>query len=277
MVKIHESPQEIRRILHQCSSRRKAIQWFLNSIIHDLKPNCSKCRIPMSVNREGGIPTRWRCSRCRHSFGIFHNTVFEGKHAPFHKSLLALLLIYLHVPQSTIRFLCHLSRTTILFYQTLYRKISVSVVRSMHLLLGGPHIRIQIDEALLRKRKYHRGRKKVQIWIFGAVQEGPRNKQQLVLKRVRHRSAEILLPLIRTIIKPGSIIISDDWRAYRRLKDLGYEHKIVNHSIQFRNHDGDNTNLIEGIWAHLRRSFPTSGVKKHLVDQYLARFTYNEI
>ena len=160
----------------------------------------------MSIKRASGIPTRWRYSRCLHSFGVFHNTIVEGKHAPFHKLLLALLFIYLHVPQATIRYLCHLSGTNILYYQTIYRQILVSHVRSMHHLLGGPHIRIQNDEALLRKWKYHRGHKKEQIWIFGAVEEGPRDKQQLILKRVRNRSAAFLLPLISTLIKLRSII-----------------------------------------------------------------------
>ena len=273
MVNISESPSEIWAIVRQCSSPRRAIEWFLQYIIADNVPQCSRCRILMSVVRLSGVPIRWRCHRCRKSLTIFHGTIFEGKRTPFHKVLLALLLIYLQIPQMTVRYLCAISRPTISYYERITRIISLVDSTQIQVRLGGPGIRVQIDEALLRKRKYKRGKQKPQIWIFGVIQEGSREDQRLFLKRVKTRSASELIPLIQAVILPGSTIISDEWRAYRGLSKLGFTHKTVNHSEAFRNEDGDNTNLIEGIWSHLRRSLPISGVKKHLIDQYLARFT----
>ena len=277
MTTITETPSQIRAIVQQCASPRRALEWFLDRIIDNNRPMCSSCRIPLSVIRINRIPNRWRCSRCRRSFGIFHNTIFDGRRTPFHKVLLLILLLYLQVSQTTIRYLCNVSRPTIMYYQRISRLINLSAFHSEHLSLGGPNMRVQIDEAILQKRKYHRGRKKPQISIFGAIQEGSRQEQRLFLKRVKSRTAATLIPIIKSLIKPETTIVSDEWRAYFSLSEIGYSHKRVNHSRSFVNEEGDNTNLIEGVWAHLRRSLPRTGVKRHLIDEYLARFvmTYN--
>jgi len=42
-----------------------------------------------------------------------------------------------------------------------------------------------------------------------------------------------LIPLIIRFIKPGKIIISDQWLAYLGIKDAGFEHHTVNHLRNF--------------------------------------------
>ena len=52
-------------------------------------------------------------------------------------------------------------------------------------------------------------------------------------------------------IKPGTIIVSDCWKAYYNLEKYGYTHRTVNHSKEFVNidaYDGDHINKIEGHW-----------------------------
>ena len=39
--------------------------------------------------------------------------------------------------------------------------------------------------------------------------------------------------LIQDYIRPGTVIYSDEWRAYSQLNTLGYEHRTVNHSKNF--------------------------------------------
>ena len=40
------------------------------------------------------------------------------------------------------------------------------------------------------------------------------------------------------------MIYSDDWSVYRNLEDIGYEHEIVNHSVEFVNENGAHTNTM---------------------------------
>ena len=48
---------------------------------------------------------------------------------------------------------------------------------------------------------------------------------------VLDRSAATLLPLIQQHILPGTTVLSDEWRSYRRIPTLGMAHETVNHSL----------------------------------------------
>ena len=51
---------------------------------------------------------------------------------------------------------------------------------------------------------------------------------------VETRNAGTLLPIIKKIVNPGTIIRSDQWKAYYNIeRDLGYTHHTVNHSSNF--------------------------------------------
>ena len=56
--------------------------------------------------------------------------------------------------------------------------------------------------------------------------------------------------------KPGTIIVSDCWKAYSKLETHGYEHRKVNHSVEFVNKASDLTNEIEGHWRHAKCKLP---------------------
>lgn len=69
-------------------------------------------------------------------------------------------------------------------------------------------------------------------WVFGMLGvQG--TERRPILRLVRKRSRQHLLPLVVKHIRPGAVIISDEWRAYRALRSLGYRHLTVNHSRWF--------------------------------------------
>ena len=51
-----------------------------------------------------------------------------------------------------------------------------------------------------------------------------------MLRLVDKRGRQDLIPLIAYHVRIGSSIISDEWRPYRALLALGYNHMTVNHS-----------------------------------------------
>ena len=77
--------------------------------------------------------------------------------------------------------------------------------------IGGEGIEVQIDESLVAKRKYNKGRHVEQRWILGGV--CPIQKRGFV-QFVPDRSRETLDPIIMKHIAPGSNIRSDGWSAY---------------------------------------------------------------
>jgi len=50
-----------------------------------------------------------------------------------------------------------------------------------------------------------------------------------------------LISHIQDWIEPGATIVSDCWKGYITLAKYGYEHKTVNHSVEFANEDGYDT------------------------------------
>ena len=82
------------------------------------------------------------------------------------------------------------------------------------------------------------------MWVLGGVD---RNTGQCFLLPCpdNRRGAEILLPLIRRWILPGSIIYTDEWAAYNSLTAQGYTHGSFNHTYQFVDPEtGIHTNTI---------------------------------
>jgi len=65
-------------------------------------------------------------------------------------------------------------------------------------------------------------------WVFGGVERGT---SQTFLVAVHDRSAETLIGLIKQWILPGTTIISNCCAAYSSLREEGYTHFTVNHSI----------------------------------------------
>lgn len=99
--------------------------------------------------------------------------------------------------------------------------------------LGVPGKVVEIDESLVTKVKYNRGSKlkKVQIWMFGIIERDKDGK--LYVELVPNRTSETLLKIIVDHVKEGTMIVSDSWSSYNRLKDLKFGHMTVNHKYHF--------------------------------------------
>lgn len=50
---------------------------------------------------------------------------------------------------------------------------------------------------------------------------------------VPKRTKEILIKVIKDWILPGTIIMSDCWKAYKCLENEEFKHFTVNHSLNF--------------------------------------------
>ena len=124
-------------------------------------------------------------------------------------------------------------------------------------------------------------------WVFGGCERlkvdpgTKRNKYKNKAGRmfsviVKDRKETTLLPLIRKHINPGSIIISDMWKAYEKIEDLHgclFRHMTVNHSKEFKNKDtGACTNTIEGAWrSRLKSKIDTRNYNRFCLGEYLSR------
>lgn len=136
-------------------------------------------------------------------------------------------------------------------------------------MIGGQDIVVEIDEAYFGAAKYNRGRRRAGIWVVGGLER--LNKNNCFLFPVRNRSAATLEAIITRWVRPGSIIYTDCWRSYSRLKSLGYQHGTVNHSTNFVNPINKEiyTQNIEAQWKVVKDGCPTHGSRRHFLTSYI--------
>lgn len=89
-------------------------------------------------------------------------------------------------------------------------------------------------------------------------------------------------PVITKVIKPGSMVYTDEYDIYNRLPEWGYQHKSVNHSAgeYARDENGDgfhevHVNTMEGFWSLLRSWLrPHRGISQEKLPIYLGFFEF---
>ena len=134
---------------------------------------------------------------------------------------------------------------------------------------------MEIDESKSGRRKYNRGRYTEGHWVFGGTERITGNS---FLVEVEKRDAATLLPIIQHHIRPGSVIYSDEWRAYCRLGGMGYTHKTVNHSQNFVDPiTGAHTQQVESMWSSCKRMMrETKTMHSTLFETYLPEYMWRK-
>lgn len=90
------------------------------------------------------------------------------------------------------------------------------------------------------------------------------------------------MPIIKSIILPGTLIYTDEYSIYGSLSNNGYLHKTVNHGSgeYARDEDGDefhevHVNTMEGFWSLLRSWLrPHRGISQEKLPLYLGFFEF---
>lgn len=208
-------------------------------------------------------------------------TFFANLHFPIFKYIYLFYYWASQTPISVASAHLGISENSLVNHYNYCRDICSWQLLQQPILLGGLNVVVQIDESLFVKAKYQRGHAQYrpQRWVFGIY--------DTVAKRgyitfVNSRDEGTLLPIIQQIILPGSIIHSDEWRAYNGITRLPhpqpYRHHRVNHSANFRDPvTGVHTNHVEAMWSRAKRKFKImNGTNEQLIPSYLDEFMWRE-
>ena len=114
--------------------------------------------------------------------------------------------------------------------------------------------------------------------VLGLVQRGG----LLVLRLLENVQQTTIQPVIEQIVAKGSLIYTDEYNIYNRLKQWGYQHKTVCHAHgeYARDEDDDgfcevHVNTQEGIWSVLRSWLrPHRGISQKRLPIYLGFFEF---
>ena len=265
---------ELSHIFSQFFNRESAIKYFLQTYFPSGKTCEVHQRLCSVVLRAGGRSV-FQCAEGRHQISLLHGTSLQGSRINLQCILKLLFCYYIHTTQRQCSMISGVCLRTISDYYCLANSAMASLSFDRFEQIGGPGITVQVDECILRRRKYQKGRRKQQIWVFGAVEmKDAGGLGRSVITRLPDRSATSLWNAIRNCIAIGSRIWSDEWRGYSCLdRSPDYVHNTVNHSIEFMDHTtGVHTNGIESLWHQLRSFLPRNGVRSKVIDQYLGSF-----
>ena len=233
-----------------CFDKGTLISWLQEKeLLGDFRGICEKClkgkvylRNDKSYSKDQVV---WRCSNdsCNKKTSIREGSWFSGTHLLLEQAIkLTYYWVYKTPSEFVLRELRIGSEHTIADWYNFAREVCIAIIKTENEQIGGVGKEIEIDESKFGKRKYHRGKRVDGLWVFGGIE---RESKKCFFEIVEDRSANTLIPIIKRYVKPGSIILSDCWKAYSLLKE-GYTHLTVNHSVTFKNKEnGACTNLIE--------------------------------
>lgn len=238
-------------------------------------PHCASTKKPYNAKARGkfkDIPA-YRCSEkgCLLPFTVRTGTIFEGSKVEFRKWLHAIyelstakkgissveLAIRIGVSQKTGWFINHRLRE--MLKQTAPETLT-GVSEIDETFVGGK------ESNKHESKKLKAGRGAVgKTPVFGVVNSGKVRTQV-----VTDVSGQTLLPLVYNNIEAGSIMVSDDHKAYSSLKN-DYLHEVVKHSQgEYVTDLGFHTNSIEGFWGLLKRGIV--GTFHYVSPQHLQRY-----
>ncbi|KAG0438105.1 hypothetical protein DMUE_3302 [Dictyocoela muelleri] len=163
------------------------------------------------------------------------------------------------------------------------RKLRSQYAKYIHthpVFLGGPGKILQIDETVISRRGIimnpttHLDEIADTVWILGIIECD--NKDRFFLKRLPDRRISTITQALEGIVHVGSILCSDGYPSYPAVaENLCLEHRVVNHSRDFVNEEGEHTNDIESFWSHLKSSMrKENGVKRINIDEWLGEYTF---
>ena len=128
--------------------------------------------------------------------------------------------------------------------------------------------------------QHHRGHPpRDEVWVFGMVDTST-TPAHGYMEVVQRRDAVTLLPIIQGHVRPGTIIYSDQWSAYRHVGALPNvsSHSTVNHSLHFKDPvTGVHTNNIESYRELAKGKLKKmKGCKHEFIPSYLDEFLWKD-
>jgi len=225
-------------------------------IIKQRWPNgvtCPHCGHDKVYDIKGGMG--YKCANCKERFSVRTGMIMESSRLPLQTWLLAInLMTTARKGISSVQFAKHLGVTQKTGWY-LSNRIRKACTDGINPLTG----EIEVDETFIGgKRKNMSNAKRKELTGRGTVGKQPvmgmlERGGQIIAMPVKSTEKDVLQGHIRTTIKKGSTVYTDEYKSYTGLK--GYTHKTVSHSAGEYVRGMAHTNGIESHWALMKRGY----------------------
>ncbi len=224
-------------------------------------PDCAYSRIWRM--RETGRQ-EYRCKRCGHHFSDTSGTVFARSRTPLTKWVLAIGLFRVGCSARALaQELCVTYKTAWTLGTTLRTILAADPLLTR---LAG---HVEVDETYFGGRqKGKRGRGAAHKTPVVGLRQREGRVRSLVVPNVQSAT---LRAVIRQHVAHGSVVHTDRYSSYNRIRRDGYRHHRVDHSRRFVRGQS-HTQHIEGYWGHVKPQLTArhGRVAPHRLQGYLA-------
>lgn len=183
---------------------------------------CPRCESTDAWLTERGL---MHCKRCGRQVSVTAGTIFHGTRSSLRLWFQAMWWV---TAQKSGASALGLQRILGLgSYETAWtwlHKLRRAMVRPGRDLLSGE---VEVDETFVGGVEQGGGRRHVgkKALVVVAAEVRGRGTGRIRLGRVRDSSAESILPFVREVVGPGSVIITDGLPTYYALPQAGYDHR----------------------------------------------------
>jgi transposase-like protein len=243
----------------------EAIRWPNGAIC----PHCgSVSKDHYALQGKAHRPGLHKCKDCREQFSVTVGTVFERSKVPLHLWMIAVHMICSSKKGCSSH---QLQRTLGVQYKTAWfmsHRIREAMKSPGGLMGSGGGI-VEADETYWGNKK-----------PYGQNPHGTGHKMKVVSLVERNGNARsfhvtnvtagTLKPILQANIAKEATLMTDEWRAYKKVGKEFAAHETVNHGIGEYARGDVTTNTVEGFFSILKRGL--IGTFHHVGEQHLQRY-----
>ncbi len=238
--------------------------------------SCPSCKEETKFHKITGRKC-YSCQFCGHQVHPLAGTIFHKSETPLKSWFYAIYLFSISKNGVSAK---ELQRQLDVTYKTAWRM--ANQIRKLMAQDGGPvggrGKTVEADETVIGGRVERLGggrHMENKSIVFGAVER----KGEVRAKVIADVKTSTVIPLLRSTIRIGSELMTDELPSYKQTEKFGYTHGVINHSRKEYARGKIYTNTIEGFWSQLKRSINGtyhSVSPKHLqsyVDEFVYRYS----
>lgn len=185
-------------------------------------PACKTDSIPWNESRG-----RLACPICRHQTSVSAGTIFDKTRTPLTTWFEAAWHVTTAKNGMSAKTLERTLGTSYRVAWTMLQRFRVAMVDAERKLLSGD---VEVDEALVggvqEGGKRGRGTTKNIVAIAVEIRQ-PKGFGRVRMCHIPDASGASLLPFVRKVVAPGSVVLTDGWGGYNGLTEHGYTRKIT--------------------------------------------------